>query len=227
VVRTEIIACAGVPDGFSAWPLSSRAVVLVLDGELSADRTGLLVAHTAWLAHPERRPLTARLRRRRPLPLERLTDPRAVVERILDAGALGAQGGVRLVDDATRTVLDPGCCVQVEDWLDRADLLQGGPLVLGHDPELVVDVRGGTCVAWTTERTDHEGRGPLPHEPRIGFPAADVPGQIAGMRRDLAATVDGVGLWARTVVPDLADDLVVRLRGAWGVSGVDRPRSVP
>lgn len=227
MARAGIIACAGLPDGFSAWPVSSRAEVLVLDGRLSADRTGLLVANTAWLAHPERRPVMTRLRRRRPPPLERLTDPRAVVERILDAGALGAQGGVRLVDDATRTVLDPGCCVQVEDWLDWADLLQGGSLVLGHEPELVVDVRGGTCVAWTTDRADHEGRGPLPHEPRVEFPAADVPEQIAGMRRDLAATIDGVGLWATTVVPDLADDLVVRLRGAWGVAEDDHFRGVP
>ncbi len=227
VVRAEIVAYAGVPDGFSAWPVSSRAEQLVLDGRLSEDRTGLLVANLAWLARPGRRPVATRLRRRRPPPLERLTEPRAVVDRILDATALSTQGGVRLVDDATRTVLDPGCCVQVDDWLDWADLLQGGSLVLGHHPELVVDVRGGTCVAWTTDRDDREDRGPQPHEPRVGFPAADVPGQLVGMRRDLAATIDRVGLWVRTVVPDQADDLVVRLRGAWGVTGDDRLRGVP
>jgi hypothetical protein len=219
VVRTEVVAHAGVPEEFSAWPVSGRAEQLVLDGRLSDDRTGLLVAYLAWLADPERRSVVTRLRRRRPPPLERLTEPRAVVERILDATALSAQGGVRLVDDATGTVLDPGCCVQVDDWLDWADLLQDGSLVLGHDPELVVDVRGGTCVAWTTDRDDREDPGPLPHEPRVEFPAADVPGQIIGMRRDLVATIDGVGRWATTVAPDQADALVVRLRAAWGVTG--------
>ncbi len=221
MVRAEVVAYASVPEEFSAWPVSSRAEQLVLDGRLSEDRTSLLVANLAWLARPERRPVMTRLRRRRHPPLERLTEPRAVVQRILDAAGLSTQGGVRLVDDATATVLDPGWCVQVDEWLDWADLLQGGSLVLGHHPELVVDVRGGTCVAWTTDRDDREDRGPLPHEPRVEFPVADVPGQIVGMRRDLATTIDGVGLWAATVVPDQADDLVVRLRGAWGVTGDD------
>lgn len=224
MIRAEVIAYAGVPDGFRAWSIVDDISVLVLDGDLSHDRTGRLVANIAWLAVPHRASIVTRLRRGRPPALESLTDPRAVVDRILDAEDLSVQGGVRLVDDATGTVLDPGCCVQVYDWADWADLLRGEPVVVGHDPELVVDVRGDTCVAWSVEGGDTPD-GPPPHVPRIAFPTTAVPEHISVMRRSLTATTDRVGEWASALVPGQADDLVTRIREAWGVA--EQPGGVP
>lgn len=227
MVRAEVVAYAGVPDGFQAWPVADTYAEIALNGGQSDDQIALLLANIAWLAEPPRLPIVERLRRRHPPSVAQLAEPRAVVDRILDAVHLSTQGGVRLTDDATGTVIAPGCCTQVDDWTGWIDplLLRSEAVVVGHDPEVVVALRDSACLAWAADDVGTEDRGPSPHDLQIEFPGSFVPELVSEMQRGLMATTDRIRQWVSPFIPDRADDLVTRIREHWDVAEDDWPRS--
>jgi hypothetical protein len=226
VVRAEVVAHAGFPDGFRAWPVTDSYADIVLDGNQPDEQIALLVANIAWLAGSPKLPVAQRLLRRHPPTVAQLAEPSAVLDRILDARRLSSQGGVRLTDDTTGTVIAPGCCTHVRGWTDWTDLLlYGRPVVMGHDPEVVVALRDDICLAWATEDMNTDDRGPLPDDPHIEFPKSTVPELVSEMQRGLVATTDRIGQWVSTIVPGRVDELVIRIREQWDVADNDRPHS--
>ncbi|GAB3183342.1 hypothetical protein GCM10027259_38420 [Micromonospora palomenae] len=100
-----------------------------------------------------------------------------------------AAGGLRVSDGDV--VIDPGCCVGLDEWRDWGSVLRGQPPYLGHDPDVFLEDRGAVLRLW-----QHAVAAPSaaagPAGPHVDISRAQFPGLLRGVRRDLT------GLLART-----------------------------
>lgn len=130
----------------------------------------------------------------------------------LDDGSWYASGGLRVASDGV--VVDPGCCAELGEWRAWLDVLRGEAIWLGHQPDVVVEHRGPVVRLWQDLDVVAPGSGgpdsagPGSAGPHVDFPRDALPVLLRGVRRDLLGFLDALGVWARDVVPTLADRLV-------------------
>ncbi|MBN6055675.1 hypothetical protein JYK22_27335, partial [Nonomuraea sp. RK-328] len=118
-----------------------------------------------------------------------------------------APGGLRVT--AGDVVIDPGCCVGLDEWRYWLDALDGRPVYLGHDPDVWLEDRGAVLRLRRDE--DQFLPGELADQPGqyIDIPRDALPGLLEGVRQDLAGFLVALHQWAHDLVPEMADHLVL------------------
>ncbi|GAA2393922.1 hypothetical protein [Dactylosporangium salmoneum] len=117
-----------------------------------------------------------------------------------------APGGLRV--STGDVVIDPGCCVGLDEWRDWLHVLGGEVIDLGHDPDVLVEHRGPVLRIWKDKRQLLPGELPGPGEPHIDVPRADLPRLLDAVHRDLAGFLIALRPWAQDIAAELADPLV-------------------
>ncbi|MFD7654514.1 hypothetical protein ACFV4N_11105 [Actinosynnema sp. NPDC059797] len=114
-----------------------------------------------------------------------------------------AAGGLRVV--AGDLVLDPGCCVGLDEWRGWLEVAAGGQADLGHDPAVWVEHRGQVVhLSWCHDDDRPTGVG-------LDVPRADLRALLGEVRADLLGFLAALDPWARRAVPGLADRLVAHV----------------
>lgn len=121
-----------------------------------------------------------------------------------------APGGLRVRADDV--VIDPGCCVGLDEWRDWLAALDGQPVDLGHDPDVWLESKGEVVrLRRDEDRLLPEGQLPGPSEQHIDIPRDALPDLLRSVQRDLAGFLAALHRWAQGIAPDLADQLVSEL----------------
>ncbi|MEU5941425.1 hypothetical protein ABZ807_20085 [Micromonospora sp. NPDC047548] len=129
------------------------------------------------------------------------------VEAYLTSGADGyAAGGLRVTDG--RVVVEPGCCVGLDEWRDWLDVLDGRVPDLGHEPDVLLEDRGPVLRLWQDRDALPPGTVAGPDEPHIDIPRDAFSGLLRSVQQDLTGFLGGLREWSWDIVPDLADLLV-------------------
>lgn len=126
---------------------------------------------------------------------------------------LYAPGGLMLSSSAGLQA-EPGCCHDLFEWRSWWEVARGRVPDLGHAPCPLVEHRGEVVRVWTSVETD-TGE---PSGPHVDFPRAELPGMLAGARRDLLAFLGLLRTWADGVAPDLAGPFVAAVDRGLGIS---------
>ncbi|XVU20989.1 hypothetical protein ACQPZJ_27385 [Actinoplanes sp. CA-054009] len=110
-------------------------------------------------------------------------------------------GGLRLHDSATATIVVPGCCAGLENWRDWADVLSGDPIWLGHAPEPQIEMIGENLRLWQDGRHRDDSAGSHIDIPRAALPTMllDVQNDLLGFLKALTGWADRVGLGQRAL----------------------------
>ncbi|HEX5597152.1 MAG TPA: hypothetical protein VFX61_14230 [Micromonosporaceae bacterium] len=116
-----------------------------------------------------------------------------------------APGGLRIT--AGDVVIDPGCCVGLDEWRDWLQVLGGQVIDLGHDPNVLVEHRGPVLRLWQDKDQLLPAELPGPGDQHIDIPRKALPGLLREVHRDLVGFLAALHPWARTIVADLADPL--------------------
>lgn len=116
-----------------------------------------------------------------------------------------APGGLRVA--AGDVVIDPGCCVGLDEWRDWLRVPGGEVIDLGHDPDVLVEHRGPVVRVWKDKSQLLPGELPGPGDEHIDVPRDALPGLLCSVRDDLAGFLTALRPWARDVVGELADPL--------------------
>jgi hypothetical protein len=134
------------------------------------------------------------------------TDAAEAIEKYLTwDGEDFAAGGLRV--DGDGVVLNPGCCVGLDEWRDWL-LVAGGEVIdLGHSPDALVEHRGPVVRVWRTGGLLPSGSVPEPDEPHIDIPRDALPERLGAVQRDLVGFLTALHPWARGIRADLADPL--------------------
>ncbi|NMO56964.1 hypothetical protein HH310_38040 [Actinoplanes sp. TBRC 11911] len=117
-----------------------------------------------------------------------------------------AAGGLRLGDDGF--VIDPGCCVGLDEWRDWRLVIGGEVIYLGHDPDPLVEHRGPVVRVWMTGGQHSSGTALNPDEPHIDIPRHVLPALLGAVQQDLAGFLTALHPWVQGIRADLADPLV-------------------
>ncbi|WP_432993888.1 hypothetical protein [Dactylosporangium sp. CA-233914] len=117
-----------------------------------------------------------------------------------------APGGLRV--GAGDVVIDPGCCVGLDEWRDWLRVLGGEVIDLGHDPDVLVEHRGPVLRVWKDKRQLLAGELPGPADKYIDVPRAELPKLLAAVRGDLVGFLAALRPWAQSIAPELADPLI-------------------
>ncbi len=119
-----------------------------------------------------------------------------------DDDAFHVPGGLRVASGDV--VVQPGCCIGLEEWRDWLDVLAGEVVWLGHSPDVRVEQFGPVVRIWRDEDlVDPKFTGP-----HVDIPRAALPALLRDVRLDLVGFLDALGPWARSTVPARADRLV-------------------
>jgi hypothetical protein len=118
-----------------------------------------------------------------------------------------APGGLRVA--AGDVVIDPGCCVGLDQWRDWLDVVDGKVIDLGHDPDVLLEHRGPVIRLWQDKHQLLPGELPGPSDPYIDIRRDDLPLLLQGVRQDLVGFLAALHRWAHHIVPDSADLLTV------------------
>jgi hypothetical protein len=134
------------------------------------------------------------------------TEAAAVIEEYLtcDDGDF-ASGGLRVSDD--NVVIDPGCCVGLDEWRDWLGVISGKMIDLGHDPDPLIEHRGPVLRVWKDVGQLPSGPTFDPDEPHIDIPRPALPNLLGAVQQDLAGFLTALHPWARGIRADLADPL--------------------
>lgn len=112
-----------------------------------------------------------------------------------------APGGLRVT--AGGVVVDPGCCVGLDEWRDWLRVIDGGSIDLGHDPDVMVEHHGPVVRVRTAS-------GPYASdESQIDIPREALPRLLSTVQEDLAGFLTGLRPWAYGVSARLAETLTV------------------
>ncbi|GAA0472382.1 hypothetical protein Ade02nite_52050 [Paractinoplanes deccanensis] len=111
--------------------------------------------------------------------------PARIADALVAEEMLLVNGGLRVADTATGSVVVPGCCAGLESWHEWADLAAGRAVWLGHDPEPTVEAIGDDLRIW-------QNRGSGDH---VDIPRAVLPSLLLGVRRDLVGFLGALALW--------------------------------
>ena len=135
------------------------------------------------------------------------TEPAAAIEEYLTSeDGDFAPGGLRVA--AGDVVIDPGCCVGLDEWRDWLRVPGGAVIDLGHDPDVLVEHRGPVVRVWKDKSRLLPGEEPGPGDEHIDVPREALPGLLGAVRDDLAGFLAALRPWAQGVVGELADPLV-------------------
>ncbi|MEV0971252.1 hypothetical protein [Microtetraspora glauca] len=118
-----------------------------------------------------------------------------------------APGGLRVT--AGDVVIDPGCCVGLDEWRDWLDVQRGQMIYLGHSPDVLLEQRGPVLRLWQDEDQLRPGELPGLSEQHIDIPCDALPDLLQGVQQDLAGFLLALREWAQGIVPGLADQLVL------------------
>jgi hypothetical protein len=114
-----------------------------------------------------------------------------------------APGGLRV--QTGDVVIDPGCCVGLDEWRNWLRIADGEVIYLGHNPDVLVEHRGPTLRIWKDRLSP--GAPPSPDEPHIDLPRDALPKLLGVVQQDLAGFLTALHPWAHNVRADLADPL--------------------
>src|SRR5689334_1474183 len=128
-----------------------------------------------------------------------------------------APGGLRVVSDDV--VIDPGCCVGLDEWRDWLRVAGGEVIDLGHDPDPLIEHRGPGVRVWKDGGQRPRGQAPSPDEPHIDIPRHALPNLLDAVRQDLAGFLTCLHPWAQDIRADLADPLVAAVDRRLQISG--------
>ena len=117
-----------------------------------------------------------------------------------------APGGLRVGDDDD--VIDPGCCIGLDEWRDWLHVIDGEAIYLGHDPDILVEHRGPMVRVGTSGGHLAAGSTPDPARRHVDLPRHALPQLLGAVQQDLAGFLTALHPWARSVRADLADPLV-------------------
>ncbi|MBG0819338.1 hypothetical protein HS048_00985 [Planomonospora sp. ID91781] len=117
-----------------------------------------------------------------------------------------APGGLRVISGDV--VINPGCCVGLDEWRDWLGALNGQPVDLGHDPDTWLESMGP--VLRLRQDRDHLPPGELPgsSEQYLDIPRDALPGLLRSVHQDLVGFLAALRQWAQDIAPGLADQLV-------------------
>ncbi|GLY07814.1 hypothetical protein [Actinoplanes sp. NBRC 101535] len=117
-----------------------------------------------------------------------------------------APGGLRVRDGDV--VIDPGCCVGLDEWRDWLRVIDGAVIDLGHDPDPLIEHRGPVIRVWKDCGQRSFGQVPGPDEPHVDVPRHVLPNLLGAVQQDLAGFLTALRPWVQGIRADLADPLV-------------------
>jgi hypothetical protein len=134
------------------------------------------------------------------------TDPIDAIENYLtsDDGDF-APGGLRVGHGDV--VIDPGCCVGLDEWREWLRVIGGEVIDLGHDPDPLIEHRGPVVRVWKDGGQRPSGPSFDPREPYIDIPRHALSELLGAVRRDLLGFLSALRPWAQSIHADLADPL--------------------
>ena len=147
------------------------------------------------------------------------TDAAEAIEQYLtcDDGDF-APGGLLVGDDTV--VIEPGCCVGLDEWRDWLRVIDGEVIDLGHDPDPMIEHRGPVVRVWKDSEQLASRPIPGPDEPHIDIPRHTLPDLLGAVQQDLAGFLTALRPWARGIRTDLADPLAAALDRRLQISGI-------
>ena len=120
-----------------------------------------------------------------------------------------APGGLRV--GADEVVIDPGCCLGLDEWRDWLSVGGGEVIDLGHSPDVLMEHRGQVVRVWKDVDQLSRAAVPGPDEPNIDIPRSALPELLGAVQRDLVGFLTALQLWARGIHADLAEPLAIAI----------------
>lgn len=120
-----------------------------------------------------------------------------VVATLLAEKFLIVAGGLRLLDTATGTAVEPGCCDGLEDWREWVQVLTGGSPWLGHNPSPEIELTGSDMRVWQDGRPDgHHGQQAAI---KVVAPRFMRPDLLRNVQRDLGGFLAALEAWTTRI----------------------------
>ncbi|WP_436532791.1 hypothetical protein [Actinoplanes sp. HUAS TT8] len=116
-----------------------------------------------------------------------------------------APGGLQVGSEVV--VIDPGCCVGLDEWRDWLRVIDGEVIDLGHDPDPLIEHRGAAVRVWKNSGQLHSGSVRDPGEPHIDISRFALPKLLNEVQQDLAGFLNALHAWVLGIHADLADPL--------------------
>jgi len=136
--------------------------------------------------------------------------PGEAIDRYLSCGDEGfAPGGLRV--SAGDVVIDPGCCVGLDEWRDWLRVVDGEVIDLGHDPDVFVEHRGSVIRVWKDDGRLPSGVAQRSGEQHIDVLRDALPKLLAAVQQDLAGFLTALHPWTHGIHVDLADPLTAAM----------------
>jgi hypothetical protein len=108
-------------------------------------------------------------------------------------------GGLRVADGAV--VIDPGCCLGLDEWRNWLQVPGGHPIDLGHDPDVLLEHRGPVLRVWKDKER------PGPQDQYLDLPRDALLPLLRAVHQDLVGFLGALHAWTRHIAADLADPL--------------------
>jgi hypothetical protein len=206
--------------GFTAWPVGAGIGPqdLVLSGALAPADIGTAMAVIAVYNHGQFTP-----------PGEEDDHPTAarLIQRLIEADALIAPGGLRVRDTATGLTVNPGCCCGLENWQEWNQVITGQSPWLGHGPPAPwVEHLGHAIRVWPDGGDGPPSAAPTGTLP-IEIPISSLPGLIATAHQQLRGFLDLLEPWALPLAgptaASLAPVLAAHFHVSWPTHALTRP----
>jgi hypothetical protein len=138
------------------------------------------------------------------------TDAAEAIERYLAGGDEdSAPGGLRI--ESGDVVIEPGCCIGLDEWRGWLRIVDGEVIDLGHNPDGRITHLGPVARIWTSPEQHPQPTAPGPDDPYIDIHRAALPGLLTAVQQDLAGFLTAVHPWAYRIRADLADRLIANL----------------
>jgi hypothetical protein len=116
-----------------------------------------------------------------------------------------APGGLRVTDG--EVVVDPGCCVGLDEWRNWLEVPAGHPIDLGHDPDVLLEHRGPVLRLWKDKDHLIPGKPPGADEQYIDMPRDALLPLLRAVRQDLVGFLAALHAWTRGIDAELAEPL--------------------
>lgn len=114
-----------------------------------------------------------------------------------------APGGLRVTDG--HVVIDPGCCVGLDEWREWLQAVHGEPIYLGHSPDVTLEPQGPVLLL-QENRDPVDTRAGLGVDDRhIDIPRHVLPQLLRAVQADLVGFLDALHPWVQRIAADLAD----------------------